>query len=73
MGSVADDLRRSLREKTRTLSFDERFALTARLAEADIDLYGAAHTTSRDVAKRVFIRQRQTGRRPSRVMQEAGD
>jgi hypothetical protein len=73
MGSVADDLRRSLREQTLTLSLDERLALTARLAEADIDLYCAAHNTSREAAKRVFIRQRQTGRRPSRVMQEAGD
>jgi hypothetical protein len=73
MGSVADELRRSLLDETLKLSFDERLALTARLAEADIDLYCAAHHASREDAKRVFIRQRRTGRRPSCVMQEAGD
>jgi len=70
MASVADQFRGALRQKTLETSPDERVALTARLAAADIDLYCAAHGTSREAARRVFVQQRQSGRRPSRVMQE---
>ena len=71
MGSVAEDLRRATQRKILELSLEERFDLIGRLAEADLDLYCAAHGTSREEAKRVFVRQRQTGRRPSRVMDGA--
>jgi hypothetical protein len=73
MASVADDLRRSLRTKVLAVSPDERLAMTERLAEADIDLFCAARDMSREAAKRAFVRQRQAGRRPSRVMQETGE
>lgn len=73
MASVADDLRRASQLKVLELSPGERIALTERLAEADIDLYCATHGTSREEAKRVFVRQRQAGRRPSCVMQEASE
>lgn len=73
MGSVADDLRRSNRGKGLSLSPDERLAMTARLAEADVDLFCGAHDTTREAARQVFMRQRRVGRRPSRVMQEAGE
>lgn len=73
MESVVDSLRHSLRKKTLGLSPGERVALTARIADADIDLYCAAHKTTREDARRVFVRQRRTGRRLSRVMQEAGE
>jgi hypothetical protein len=70
MASVGDDFRRATLLKVLELSAEERIALTERLAEADIDLYCAAHKTSREEARRAFARQRQAGRRPSRVMQE---
>lgn len=70
MASVADQLRRALRLKTLAASPDERVALTVRLAAADIDLYCAAHGTSREAARRLFVQRRQSGRRYSRVMQE---
>lgn len=55
------------------LSLDERLSLIDRLAEADLELYCAAHGSSREDAKRGFVRQRQAGRRPSRVMDGAID
>jgi hypothetical protein len=70
MGSVAADLRGSLRRKIEAMSPDERLALTDRLAEADIELLCGARHITREAAKRIFIRQRQTGRRASRAAQE---
>ena len=55
------------------MSPDERLAVTERLAEADLDLFCSAHETTREAARRAFVRQRRVGRRPSRVMQEAGE
>ena len=71
MASVADDLRRELRQRALAASPGERIALTALLADADVSLYCASHETTHEAARRVFARQRQSGRRPSRVMQEA--
>jgi hypothetical protein len=68
MTSVADDLRGATRSKILGLSVEERLLLVARLAEADLDLYCAAHGVSRDEGRRVFQRQRQAGRLASRVM-----
>lgn len=65
MTSVADALRRSLRERTLALTPDERVALTARLAEADVDIFCAARQLSREEARRVMQRRRSIGRRPS--------
>jgi hypothetical protein len=48
----------------------ERLELGTRLAELDLDLRCAAHGTTRDDARRAFRKQRQAGRRPSRVMQD---
>lgn len=55
------------------MSPDERLAATERLANADIDLFCGAHDATREAARRAFMRQRRIGRRPSRVMQEAGE
>ena len=73
MASFADDLRRTLRQKAQAEPPERLLALTARLADADVDLYCAANGVSREMARRVFVRQRQTGRRPSRVMQERAE
>jgi isopropylmalate/homocitrate/citramalate synthase len=73
MASVADDLRRATQQKILELSLEDRLNLIARLAEADVDLYCAAHGVSREEAKRVFVRQRRAGRSPSRVMDGASE
>jgi len=73
MASVADDLRRLLRERVLAMSPDQRLAATERLANADIDLFCSAHDATREAARRTFMRQRRVGRRPSRVMREAGE
>ena len=69
MGSVGDDLHRQQRAQARALTPDERLALTACLAEADVDLYCSTQNATREEARRVFVRARQSGRRYSRVMQ----
>jgi hypothetical protein len=68
---VADELRRELRERILAMTPAERIALTARLAESDLDLFCSARQIPRDEARRLLIRARQAGRRPSRVAQEA--
>jgi hypothetical protein len=55
------------------MSPNERLALTGRLAEGDVDLFCSANDTTREAARRAFVGQRRVGRRPSRVMQEAGE
>lgn len=72
MHSVADDLRRELRERVVALSPGERVALAIRLAESDLDLFCSARQIPRDQARRLLMRARRAGRRPSRVT-EAGD
>jgi hypothetical protein len=68
MTSVADDARRSLRERVRAMSAEERLALAARLAESDLALFLTARRMTRDAARQLLIGRRQIGRRPSRVM-----
>jgi hypothetical protein len=70
--SVADDLRRALCERILAMSPEERIALTARLAESDLDLFCSARQIPRDEARRLLIRVRQEGRRPSCVAQGVG-
>lgn len=53
------------------MSADERVALTARLADDDLDLFCSGRDITRGDARRLLMRQRQRGRRPSRVMQES--
>jgi hypothetical protein len=65
MPSVADAFRSSLRERIMALTADERVALTARLAEADAEIYGSVHGVSRGEAARAFQRRRTAGRRRS--------
>jgi hypothetical protein len=45
----------------------ERIDLAARLAESDLDIFSSAREIPRDEARRLLIRARQAGRRPSRV------
>jgi hypothetical protein len=70
MGSVAADLRVSLRRRIEAMSPNERLALTGRLAEADVDLLCSSRNITREAATRVFMRQRQAGRRFSGAMGE---
>ena len=70
MRSVADDVRRAAREHVEALTPDERVALTARLAEDDLDLFCATQHLARDEARRLLARRRHAGRRPSCAMPE---
>jgi hypothetical protein len=71
MASVAGVLRTSLRERTRALTPSERIALTARLAEDDLDIFCAAQGVPRLEAMRQLERRRSVGRRCS-CADEAG-
>jgi hypothetical protein len=70
MSSVADDLRRELPGRVAAMSVAERIALTATLAESDLDLFCSARRVSRDAGRRLLVRARHAGRLPSRVVQE---
>jgi hypothetical protein len=65
MGSVADDFRAALHARLESLTADERVALTARLAEADVEIFSAARQLPRDEAQRLLRRRRSAGRRRS--------
>jgi hypothetical protein len=65
MGSVADAFRASLRERLMSLTADERVALTARLAESDVDIFSAVRQLPRDDARRLLRGSRSVGRRRS--------
>jgi hypothetical protein len=69
MPSVADDLRRMLCDRLRAMSPADRLALTASLAEWDLDLFCGAQHMARDAARRLLVSRRHAGRRPSRVME----
>jgi hypothetical protein len=73
MASVGDELRQAARARVLAMAPGERLALAGRLADADVELYCAAHGTTREQARRAFMRQRQAGRRPSRLMQEPAE
>lgn len=70
MGSIADSLRQDTRRRVLRLAPEARLALGHRLADADVDLYCAAHGVSKAEARRVFVAARQVGRRPSRSVQD---
>jgi hypothetical protein len=65
MDSVAGVLRTSLRERTMALTPGERIALTAQLAEDDLDVFCAASGVPRREATRSLQRRRSAGRRSS--------
>jgi hypothetical protein len=58
-------------ERLRALAPDERLALTARLAEWDLDLFASVEHTTREAAKRLLVRRRREGRRASAVCERA--
>ena len=64
MKSVADALRASLRERVMAMTPDERVGLTARLAEADLDIFCAAGRMPRAEARQM-LEQRRESRRPT--------
>jgi hypothetical protein len=65
MKSVADAVRASLRERVMAMTPDERVTLTARLAEADLDIFCAARRLARAEARRLLERQRESRRQTS--------
>jgi hypothetical protein len=65
MKSVADALPASLRERVMAMTPDERVTLTARLAEADLDIFCAARGMARAEARQLLERQRESRRRTS--------
>ena len=67
MGSVAEAFRLTLRERLALLTADERIALTARLAEEDLDIFCAARDLPRDEGRRLLQARRSAGRRRSCV------
>jgi hypothetical protein len=68
MASVADQLRREDAERLARLSAGQRLELAFALGDADADAYCRSHGVDRRAAIRVFQRQRQRGRNPSRCM-----
>jgi hypothetical protein len=67
MSVLADLMRRALLERIARLSAEERVRLTARLAQADLELYCAARGLDAVAGSRALHRGRVVGRRPSRV------
>jgi hypothetical protein len=65
MKSVTDARRAARRERVMAMTPDERVTLTARLAEADLDIFCAARRMARGDARQQLERQRESRRRPS--------
>ena len=72
MRSVADLLRAEDREAVLALTADERVRLALALGERDLETFRLAHDPplARDEAIRRLERQRQSGRRPCRCIEE---
>ena len=72
MRSVADLLRAEDREAVLALTADERVRLALALGERDLEMFRLAHDPplARDEAIRRLERQRQSGRRPCRCIEE---
>jgi hypothetical protein len=72
MRSVVDALRAEDREAVLALGTDERVHLALALGERDLESFRLAHHPSlaRDEAIRILERRRQSGRRPSRCLEE---
>jgi hypothetical protein len=68
--SIRDELRRGIRARLSAMSPEERIALTAELAEWDLELFRSARGISRQAARDLLVRARRTGRLPSRVTEE---
>ena len=62
MRSTADALRASLRERLLSMTAGERIALTAELAESDVEIFAGAQNVSREDARRILARRRSLGR-----------
>jgi hypothetical protein len=65
--SVADDLRRELRERGLRLTPAERVALALRLGDEDANRLATARGMSIEEARLLIRRSRQAGRTPSRA------
>lgn len=72
MRSVADALRAEDREAALALTPDERVRLALALGERDLEAFRLAHDPplTRDEAVQRLERQRQSGRRPCRCIEE---
>jgi hypothetical protein len=72
MRSVADLLRTEDREALLALTADERVRLALVLGEQDLEAFRFAHDPplTREEAMRRLERQRQSGRRPCRCIEE---
>ncbi len=71
MRSVADDLRRELKDRVQDLSAEERLALAFQLGEAGLASFERARGLDRQTALKLLQRRRQRQRRtPSRAMEE---
>ena len=72
MRSVVDVLRAEDREAIRALTADERVRLALALGERDLEAFRLAHDPplTREEAMRRLERQRQSGRRPCRCIEE---
>jgi hypothetical protein len=70
MRSVADDLRRELRDYIRSLTPVQRIALLENIRERDLAFFMAGQKVSRGEAIRHIRATRREGRRPSRCMEE---
>ena len=72
MRSVADLLRTEDREAVLALTADERVRLALALGERDLETFRLAHDPplTREEAIRRLERQRQSGRRPCRCIEE---
>jgi hypothetical protein len=65
MNSLGDACRTTLRERMAQLSAEERIALTARLAEQDLDTFCDARGLARDEGRHLLAARRSAGRRRS--------
>jgi hypothetical protein len=65
MSCVARDLRRESRDALRARTPLDRIRLALELGRADAERYAQAHGTTVEMARQVFQRQRQSGRRQS--------
>ena len=70
MRSVVDALKAEDRERVLAMTPAERVALALARGKRDREIFAAAHGVTTEDARRIFERQRQTGRRPSRCTHE---
>lgn len=73
MSSVADDLRKELREDVARMTGAERVALALRLGERDVAMYAQARCVDRETAVNVLAAARRVGRIRSRCLEPRPD